>query len=138
MTTCVSGGTRLVLAVALLVLPLTARAEPTVRSYQGVSYVSGGVSDDEARALEATGAKFDLKLTMALSSGHFVADTPVEIQDGKGQTVLEAVADGPVLFAQLPPGTYTVRCSLNGKPQQQTAHISTGKQERLAFTWKAE
>ena len=34
---------------------------------------------------------------MALSSGHFVGDTPVTILDSKGQTVIDTVADGPLL-----------------------------------------
>jgi len=130
--------TKLVLAAAILILPIAAAAEPKVRTDNGVSYVSGGAGDEEKKALEATGERYSLKVTMALTSGHFVGDAQVKIQDSKGQTLVDTVADGPLLYAALQPGTYTVHCSLNGKAQQQTAQITAGKQTQVACSWTSE
>ncbi len=130
-------GKSMVLA-AVLIVPLTARAEPKIRTYQGIAYVSGGVSDDEQHALEAEGGRFNLKVTTALSSGHFVSDVPIQVQDAHGTTVLDVVADGPLLFAALPPGAYSVRCTLNGKPQEHKVSVGAGKQQQLACTWTSE
>src|SRR5439155_26546958 len=96
-TKCVSPAARLLLAATLVAVPLMARAEPKLRTRDGISYVSGGVSDEERRALEAMSERFNLKLTMALASGHFVGDAQVRLLNAQGQTVLDIVADGPLL-----------------------------------------
>ncbi len=127
----------LVLGATLVLSPIAA-AELEVHTENGVSYVSGGVGDDERKALEAMNARFDLKITTALESGNFVSDVSVRIQDSEGRTVLETVADGPLLLAQLQPGTYSVTCTLNGKALKQTAHITTGSQRQLVFRGQSE
>lgn len=123
---------------AILVLSPVLAAELEVHTDNGVSYVSGGVGDDERKALQAMNARFDLKITMALESGNFVSDVGVRIRDSEGRTVLETVADGPLLLAQLQSGTYSVTCTLNGKALKQTVRITTGSQRQLVFRWKSE
>lgn len=125
-----------VLAAAILALPGVVAGSLYVNSQDGVSYVSGGVGE-ERQALEAMSNRFNLKLTMALTTGNFVSDARVRIQDHQGHTVLDTNADGPLLYAQLKPGMYTVTCSLDGKEIQKTAQISSGKQQ-LFFTWTSE
>jgi hypothetical protein len=128
---------QLIVVAGILALPPMAVGEVAVHTQDGVSFVSGGVGD-ERQALEAMGQRFDLKLTMALSTGHFVGDARVRIQSPQGRIVLDTLADGPLLYAQLQPGTYTVSCSLNGKELKQTAQITPGAQQELTFTWAAE
>jgi hypothetical protein len=128
----------LVFSAAIVSLPYSARAEPKVHEHDGVSYISGGVGTDERRDIEAMSGQFNLKLTMALSDGHFVGDTQVRIQDPKGNTLVDTVADGPLFYAKLPPGTYSVSCSLNGKETKRSATVGSGKQQQLTFTWPSE
>jgi hypothetical protein len=125
-------------AAAILAVSTVAAADPAVRNQGGVAYVSGGVGSEERQAIEAMGPQFNLKLTMAGSAGHFVSDVRVRIADSGSQTVLDTVTDGPMLFAQLKPGTYTVRCELAGKTTTQTVHISEKKQEQLTFVFAGE
>ena len=129
---------RSLILAAIVLLAAMAWAEPKLRTENGVSYISGGVSDDEQHALEASGGHFNLKVTMALASGHFVSDVPVQIQDAHGKTVLDVVPDGPLLFVELPPGAYTVRCNLKGQPQEHKVSVGAGKQQQLACTWSSE
>jgi hypothetical protein len=130
-------GAQLVALVAILALPAMAAGDVAVHTQDGVSFMSGGVGE-ERPALEAMGQRFNLKLTMALSTGHFVGDARVRIQSPQGRTILDTLADGPLLYAQLQPGTYTVSCSLNGKQLKQTTQITPGAQQQLTFTWAAE
>ncbi len=125
----------LILAATILLLPLPAAGHLTVRNQDGVAYVSGGVGTEEMQALKAMSAHFNLKVTMATNSGHFVSDVEVRIEDSHGQTVLDTVADGPLLFAQLKPGTYTVICRRDGKPVTRLARVTDTKQHALTFTW---
>ncbi|MBI3783176.1 MAG: carboxypeptidase regulatory-like domain-containing protein [Deltaproteobacteria bacterium] len=128
----------LVCAALLAPLSSAAVAELKVHEHDGVAYVSGGVGTDERHEIEALAAQFNLKLTMALSDGHFISDTQVQIRDAKGSTLVEAASDGPLFYAKLPPGSYTVVCSLNGKEVKRSATVTTGKQQRLTFTWSSE
>ena len=128
----------LVIAVAMADPYGLARAKDLVIQQQGdVAYVSGGVGE-EKEALAAASRRFNLKVTMALGSGHFVGDARVLIEDAHGRPVLDTTADGPLLYAQLQPGTYTVHCSLNGKEVRQTAQVGSGGQRAVSCTWPAE
>ncbi len=125
-------------AAALLTMPAAGRAQVEIRLQNGVEYVSGGVGDDELKALNALRDRFNLKLTLALKSGHYVSDATVRIQDARGQTLVDTVADGPLLYAHLQPGTYTISCTLGGKELRQTAHVPDKGTQHLVFTWAAE
>ena len=139
MTRHLTIGALMALTACIVTRPvMAAAADPQVHSQDGLSYVSGGIGDEERRAIETMSNRFNLKLTMALKTGDFVGDTRVRIQDSQSQTLLDTVADGPLFLAQLKPGTYTITCSLNGKELKETAHIASGKQEQLVFTWTAE
>lgn len=130
---------RFVLLAVIFTLPAVAVGDDLeVHTQGGVSYVSGGVGDDELKALRAMSDRFNLKVTMVMQKGEFVSDAKVHIQDAQGQAVLDAASDGPFLLAQLPPGTYTVICTLNGKERKQTAHVGSGKQQQLIFRWTSE
>jgi hypothetical protein len=123
---------------ALLFASSVALAISPVRNDQGVTFVTGGAGTEERNALEALGHDFNLKLTMALNDGHFVGDVTVRIRDANGRTVLDTVAKGPLLYAKLDPGTYGVSCSMNGKNQEQTAHVEAKGQEQVKCTWPSE
>ena len=127
----------LALAAILALAPLAA-ADLEVHTEKGVSYVSGGVGDDERQALKAMSDRFNLKVLMVLETGHFVSDATVRVENSQGQTVLDTVADGPLLFAQLKPGSYVVTCTLGGKELQQTAHVTDRTQQHLLFSWSTE
>jgi hypothetical protein len=129
---------RSVVAAAVLALPAVAGATLEVHNQGAVAFVSGGVGHEEQQALEAMSGRFNLKLTMALTNGEFVSDATVRIRDVQGQVVLDTVADGPLLFAQLKPGTYTVSCTLDGREIQKTAQLASGKRQQLVFTWPSE
>ncbi len=132
-----TGGAIFVAAV-VLAAPLIRAAAVEIQSQNGVTYTSGGVGDDEQKALNAMSDRFNLRLTLALKSGLFVSDATVRIQDAQGTTLVDTVADGPLVFAQLKPGTYTVRCTLDGKELTQTAQVTDKGQRHLAFRWSSD
>ena len=52
--------------------------------------------------------QYTLRLLFADSSGSYLADIAVTVADRAGNTLLEAISDGPYLWARLPPGSYRV------------------------------
>jgi len=106
------------------------------KEYQGIPYVSGGIGVDEREAFAAMGKDYSLKLMFAIKSGEYLADVKVEISDSIGKKVLDAVADGPWFFTNLPPGKYTVTVAMMGKAQQNGVNIGkVKKQTTLRFYW---
>lgn len=100
-----------------------------------ISYISGGVGEQEQQAIKDLGRNFNLKLVMAIEAGNYLSGTQVKIQDAEGNTVLEAVSEGPFFYAELPPGTYTVEASGFGDNYQKTATLTGQNQVQLDFYW---
>ena len=106
------------------------------KEYQGIPYMSGGIGIDEREAFAAMGKDYSLKLMFALKSREYLSDVKVEISDRIGKKVLNAVAEGPWFFTNLPPGNYTVTVTMMGKAQQNVVNIDKGKkQTTLRFYW---
>lgn len=113
----------------------TVQGGPVVQEQNGISYATGGVSDAEQAAFEEARSAYNLQLTMALDSGHYLSEIPVRVTDSQGNTVLEATTAGPFLFAQLDPGTYTVEASYEGNIKQQTVTVGAEGSGDTMFTW---
>lgn len=107
-----------------------------VQNYQGIRYISGGVSEDERAELETLSGQFNLRLLFAMQgSGNYLADVRVRILDPSGAVVLSAESNGPWFFTQLPPDAYTVEVSALGQSQRQTTRVGP-RQSRLNFYWR--
>ncbi len=75
----------------------------------GVSYISGGVGSDSVRAMRQVEGAYNLRLLFAVQgSGEYLANVRVKLLDHKGNTVLDAMSDGPYFYAKVPPGHYQV------------------------------
>jgi hypothetical protein len=111
------------------------QAGPVVEQQNGIPYATGGVSDAEQAAFEEARSEYNLQLTMALDSGHYLSDIPVRVMDAQGNTVLETTTAGPFLFAQLDPGRYTVEASYNGTVKQHNVDVGAQGSGQIVFTW---
>lgn len=123
----------LTLAIATLSASGGAAKEPTTQG--DVSYVTGGVGTDERAELEAMSGRFNLKVMHAVPNGDFVSDVQMRISNAQGQLVLDVVTNGPLFYAQLPAGTYSVTCSFKGQEQKHSVQVGSGKQTELKLTW---
>ena len=87
-------------------------------------YITGGVGENEKRELLDRASQFSFRIVTARKgNGDFLSDCKVTILHA-GHPVLEAVMDGPVLMARLPPGTYRVRAEFEGKSQERPVKIA--------------
>lgn len=109
---------------------------PEVKTQNGVTYLSGGVGLDEVQAVESAAADYSLMLTFAiLKTGEYLAYVNVKIEDKSGKPVLDAVADGPMLLVQLPPGQYKISAVSNDRQVIKTVHISGNRTTRETLYW---
>lgn len=89
-----------------------------------VTFVTGGIGHVSQQQITSIQRAYPLKLSFADNTGHYLANVNVAIADTSGNTVLNAVTDGPILLAKLKPGTYTVNATYEG--QTQTRKVSVG------------
>jgi len=106
-----------------------------VKTQNGVAYVSGGVSHDEEAAIKSMGKGFNLKLTLAESTGGYMGGAHVRIDNVKGTAVLDTQSDGPLFFVKLEPGTYKIHVTADNKDFTKEAYVKSAGQEQLTFIW---
>lgn len=109
---------------------------PEPETVGGVTFVSGGVGDDESQAMRQMEHRFNLRLLFAQQgSGEYLANVQVQLRDKGGRTILDTVAKGPRLLAQVPPGAYTVTASSDGRPIVRQVTVPPGRAASQAFYW---
>lgn len=106
------------------------------KSFGNIPYNSGGVGSEERDRLNALSHDDNLRLSFALAKGEYLGGADVKIEDNKGQEILEAEADGPLFFAKLPAGKYTVQATTMGRTLTRTVNISARRQTPIYFVWK--
>ncbi|MGZ8159675.1 MAG: carboxypeptidase-like regulatory domain-containing protein [Methylobacter sp.] len=122
-----------------ILFSFSAVAEPPLikQQTQGeVPFVSGGVGGDEQNAMQAMRTDYNLHLLFSTQgTGEYVSDVKVSIADSSGNILVEAVSDGPMFFAKLKPGRYTVAIDRDGQVSRKTANIKGTQRTSLSFTW---
>lgn len=101
-------------------------------------FISGGVGDESMADLVARENEFTLKLFLVGQSGSYLSDIRITITDSKGQGVLLTTSEGPVLLANLPTGSYTVKAQKNGQTLEQKISVSSGKLQTTYFRFPGE
>ena len=87
--------------------------------------ISGGVGESGRTAIEQVQEDYNTKLIFTGNSGFYLANVAVSIRDSNGVEVVNGLADGPILLADLQPGRYTVLAEADGI--QKTRSIAIGK-----------
>lgn len=109
---------------------------PQVREEQGVSYVTGGVGIDARELIRPIGRDMSLQLVFAEKrSGALVSDVDVRIADAQGKDVLRLDKADPLVFAQLPPGTYEVSVTASGETLERKVTVPARGQRTETFHW---
>lgn len=104
-----------------------------------ITYITGGIGQDEQQALKAVEKKYNLHILMSMKDGHFIADARIVIRDKKGNQLLD-VETGPMFYASLPAGKYTVEVSHDGQTKKEP-DVNVGKEgtnsekSYYAFSW---
>lgn len=96
-----------------------------------VTYLCGGVGEEETAYMKQEAKGYDLMLTFATRDGAYLADVDVDIRDAKGNSVLQMACDSPILLVDLPrSGTYRVRAETAGFELNRTVKVSAGEKKR--------
>lgn len=118
--------------------PMVETVPPAAPVLQTPAYITGGVGKAERDSLTAQASNYNLKVETAYNSGHYISDAHISIVDKNGAQVLAALADGPLFYARLAPGSYTVKANYHNKVFEKKVDVvaipTTPK--RVVFTWE--
>jgi hypothetical protein len=111
------------LAACLLAGPAAVWAQdalplPAEKQSGSVSYVTGGVPDEQIAAFKAARSSYPLGIEIYQKAGaksEFTSGVQVKVIDKSGGIALDAVSDGPYLWARVPAGTYRIEATLKDK-----------------------
>lgn len=137
---------RATLIAALAALPLVLNGAPAgaqdsmpqPHTQGDVTWVSGGIGEQEMQYMEQIQGAYNLRLLFALQgSGQYLSDVRVTVRDEDGGTVLTATADGPRLFAKLDPGTYRIVAESGGVEQTATGSVPGQGAATPSLYWRS-
>jgi len=105
-----------------------ARLKPVTQD--DITYLCGGIGEEESNYMKQEAKDYDLMLTFATRRGAYLADVDVDISDAGGNSVLELACDSPILLVDLPKGgTYKVRAEAAGYTLNKTVRVSGGRKQ---------
>ena len=111
---------------------------PSERVQGQVSFITGGIGEDEATAFKNAAATYPLELLFvqkARPRDEYLADVKITIRDRSGKLWLDTTAEGPFLLAKLPAGKYQIEADYDGERKRQSVEIRAGKHQRAVFVW---
>jgi hypothetical protein len=123
-----------VLALASWGLAL-AQKEGAYGNSNGIPYVSGGIGLESREALRSKEGEYNLIVILSLKDGHYLGGAALTVRNQAGKTVLEVDAQGPWMFAKLPPGKYTVEAKADDTTRSKRIVIGKKAVKRVVLTW---
>lgn len=112
---------------------------PSTQYSQGISYISGGVGEEESLAILAEAKQWPLLLELSqLENGRgvWIFGAKIKIFNTQNQPIFDAQADGPYILINLTPGQFQVEASYQGMLQKRTVNIQGSVPQKLAIFWK--
>lgn len=100
-----------------------------------VEVKSGAVGIDERQEFMKTFGNYNLHLAFAEKSGAYLADVDVTIRDAQGKVLWSGTADGPLFFARVPSGRYSVEAQFAGDTKRRSIQVGDGPGRMHYMHW---
>lgn len=84
---------------------------PVVQTSDGISYITGGIGDEELGELKAQEHNFNVRLLISTASGEYMSDISLRFLDKRNAEIFKVDGVGPYFYANLPAGSYTVEAT---------------------------
>lgn len=99
----------------------------SVQTSDGISYLTGGVGDEELAVLKAQEDNYNAHLLLTSMNGEYMGDVALSFTDKGGNEVLKVDSAGPLFYVNLPAGTYNVEATSNSGLTQKAKLTAGGK-----------
>jgi hypothetical protein len=127
------------LLICILAAPLIWAQIPQTQYSQGVSYITGGVGEEESSAILAEAKQWPLLLELSqLENGRgiWIFGSQIKILDTKNAVIFDAKADGPYMLINLTAGDYVIQASYLGVEQKRSISMKAGQSQKISIFWK--
>jgi hypothetical protein len=128
----------LVLAGLIFTNQIATAETPKVRnSAQGVAYITAGIGEEEVAAMKRQAKNFTLNLLFSEGVvGRWATNVNVNIYDEASNLMFRVVGAQPVLYVNLPAGTYTILANNNGNKLRHKVTLLDGENQKVILNWK--
>ena len=112
---------------------------PETQHSQGISYITGGVGQEETLAILAEAKQWPLTLELSQidnGRGVWIFGAVIKITNSKKQTIFDAQADGPYMLINLESGDYMLDATYQGVVQKRLLAIKTDSPQKISIFWK--
>jgi len=100
----------------------------------------GGIGKPERALMDKYSGDYNLKLVFTtLPSNKYLSNVVVNILNQKEQRIIEIISEGPVFFASLIPGIYTVKAVCQGKEKLfKNVEVTKEDQKKINISWEVK
>lgn len=127
----------LILALCIFAQSSYAQSLATLKSPTGIAYLSGGIGEEEVLTMRAQAKKFTLNLLFSEgTSGRSVTNVNVNIYNEQDERVFRIVGSKPMLYVNLPAGTYLILANNNGQKLRHKVSLEDNANKKLILNWK--
>ena len=130
---------KLIILLGLIFTSQISLAEPLQmrRSAHGYQYVTAGIGEEEAAQMKKISKKYTLNLLFSEGLvGRWATDVNVNIYDEASNLMFRIVAAKPVLYVNLPAGTYTILANNNGNKLRHKVTLEADVNQKVVLNWK--
>ena len=100
---------------------------PVVQTNDGISYISGGIGDEELAELKAQEHNFNVRILISSVSGEYMSDIALRFLGKQNAEVFRIEGVGPYFYANMPAGTYTVEATSPSGAVQKAKVVAPAK-----------
>ena len=114
---------------------------PKVQTQGNITYISGGIGEDEAAAIKAESKSWPLSIEFSehlVSQDLWVAQVYLRILDSKGKTLFDTTVDGPIFLGKVPPGNYELLATYQEVTKRRVIEIKQGQHIKESFNWQSK
>jgi hypothetical protein len=103
----------------------------------GISFMTGGIGEEEVAVMKPQAKKFTLNLLFSEGIvGRWVTDVNVNIYDEASNLVFRIVGAKNVLYVNLPAGTYTILANNAGNKLRHKVTLEADTNQKVVLNWK--
>jgi len=111
-----------------------AKQNVTSAPQEQIQWISGGVGDDARAEMRLAATAYSVHLMFSNRQGSYLADIPFTVSKPNGREIYSGVSAGPLLYLNLPPGTYRIAVQLDGVWQNRRIRAGTsGNPAKASF-----
>ncbi len=112
---------------------------PDTQYSQGVSFITGGVGQEETEAILAEAKQWPITLELSQienGRGVWIFGALIKVLNVKKQIIFDARADGPYMLINLVPGEYVINATYEGVVQTRAISIKADSSQKISLFWK--